>query len=286
MGYLSTSEMVRNTELEILADALDQNPEELEGYIDDEAQVDDLEQIEGWDGRPLPDEEILETAINGWPDSGNDRPMKLQEDQNYESVIGQLQHHVGTLAAQNQELMQRLDPDRQWRADQQKAAEIEAFYTSPEGYLDARDAREAALANRVQELEGSRVNASLAAAHRERGRDFEEAYRGMTSMNPAHPAARALVKAIWDSPDPGAALMEFYDKTDGQPVPRAVGGQYSRGSNPPSLNSQSGGGYRSGRSAQRGASRGSGDWPFSEDNSDIGGFSAADEREVYGSIWR
>src|SRR6516225_525224 len=142
MSYLSTSEMVRNTELEILADALDQEPEELDGYIDDEAQVDDLEQVEGWDGRPLADEEMLETTISGWPDNGNDRPMALAEGQQYEDVIGQLQHHVGTLAAQNQELMQRLDPDRQWRADQQRASEIEAFYTSPEGYLDARDARE------------------------------------------------------------------------------------------------------------------------------------------------
>jgi hypothetical protein len=270
MAYLNATELVQGTEREVFnfGAARDQDElDELDAQEEESDGDDSLEMIEGWNNDRIDADEMAHIAEHGFPDTNIDRPLALERDESHLRDVAALQSHIVDAHARIQELEARLDPDRQWRAEQQKAAEIEAFYQSPEGYLDARNSERAALQGRIQELEGSRVNASLAAAHREHGADFEAAYRQMTSMDPSHYAARALVQSIWNSDDPGRALMEFYDKTGGEPVPRAVGGQYSRGSNPPSLNSQSGGG-RSGRSAQRAASRHSADFPFSEQSED------------------
>jgi hypothetical protein len=282
MAYLNANEGVLNTEIEILADALDQEPEEFENYVGDEDDGTDLEQTEGWDGKPLGDEEQWETNIEGHLDTGFDRPIALREGQAYEDALRQRDEQIAVLRQQNTAQAMALDPGYQQRAYQAREDAIMGVITNPEQALAER----AAMANRIHQLESDRVNASLRAAHEERGQDFSRAYQQMTSMDPSHPAARTLVQTIWNSPDPGRALMEIYDKTGGEPMPRAVGGQYQAGLSPPSLNSQSRGyGGSASRSYGR-PQRDSGGWPVEEDR-DIGGFADAEtERSIMASVWR
>ena len=269
MAYLNANEGVLNTEIEILADALDQEPEEFENYVGDEDDGTDLEQTEGWDGKPLGDEEQWETNINGHTDSGIDRPIALREGQAYEDALRQRDATIAQLQQQNAEQAMRLDPGWVDRVNQAHEDQITALYADPDRVLAER----AQLQNRIHQLEGDRVNASLRAAHEEHGAEFEKAYSGLTSMDPSHYAARALVQSVWNSPDPGAALMEMHYATGGQAMPRAVGGQYRAGHMPPSLNSQSRG-YGGSASRSYGRSqRDAGGWPVGE-GADIGGAEA------------
>jgi hypothetical protein len=286
MAYLNANEGVLNTEIEILADALDQEPEEFEGYVGDEDDGTDLEQTEGWDGKPLGDEEQWETNVNGHTDSGIDRPIALREGQAYEDALRQRDEQIAVLRQQNTAQAMALDPDRQWRIEQQRVNEVTQMYENPEAYYDQTNAERAAMANRIHQLESDRVNASLRAAHEEHGTEFDKAYRQMTSMDPSHYAARALVQSVWNSPDPGAALMEMHYATGGQNMPRAVGGQHSAGHLPPSLNSGTRYGGSTSRSYGR-SQRDSSGWPVGEGDRDIGGYSnEAVERDVFSSIWR
>jgi hypothetical protein len=101
MGYNSTTELVANTEREILASAFDLEPEDLPGHIDDEAD-NDLEQLEGWDGEPLSDEEGFESAVNGHSESGIDRPLALSEGERYEAELEAMRQQNAAMATNSQ----------------------------------------------------------------------------------------------------------------------------------------------------------------------------------------
>jgi hypothetical protein len=123
MAYLNANEGVLNTEIEILADALDQEPEEFENYVGDEDDGTDLEQTEGWDGRPLGDEEQWETNINGHTDSGIDRPIALREGQAYEDALRQRDEQIAVLRQQNTAQAMALDPGYQQRSRMSPSAQ-------------------------------------------------------------------------------------------------------------------------------------------------------------------
>jgi hypothetical protein len=60
-----------NSDIELVSEILGTDPEENPNYqhYDDEAddpRYNTLEESEGWDGRPLPDEELWETTVNGF----------------------------------------------------------------------------------------------------------------------------------------------------------------------------------------------------------------------------
>jgi hypothetical protein len=85
-------------------------------------------------------------------------------------------------------------------------------WSDPEGY-------EAwLLAQAVQRVQNQQyaeredyVNETFAEAHRERGAEFEAAYRTLTSGNPKDPSVSNFVKKIYMSPNPGQALMKWHD---------------------------------------------------------------------------
>jgi hypothetical protein len=60
MGYTTTKELVANSDAEIFAFANDVEVTDLPNYMDPDDI--DLEEVDGWDGDPLGDEELLETT--------------------------------------------------------------------------------------------------------------------------------------------------------------------------------------------------------------------------------
>jgi hypothetical protein len=276
MGYNSTTELVANTEREILASAFDLEPEDLPGHIDDEAD-NDLEQLEGWDGEPLSDEEGFESAVNGHTESGIDRPLALSEGERYESELEAMRQQNAAMQQQLAELQQRADPGRQQREAQAREELLYGVVADPERVVQHM----AGLHAQNEAMVASRVNASLGAAHRDHGREFEAAYQNLTSLDPNNQAARNLVQSIYSSDDPGQTLMEWHEMTGGQAPPRAVGGGARRGIMP-SLNS---GTPASSRGERSSASRGRSDgWPVGEDD---GGYADEfSERDIMQSAFR
>jgi hypothetical protein len=270
MSYLSTSEMVRNTELEILADALDQEPEELEGYIDDEAQVDDLEEVSGWDDRPLGDEEQWETTINGHDNNNNfDRPLQLAQEMGYERALATMQQNMVQLHTENNSLREQLNPNYQQNMRQQEDALIEAAYSDPVQFYH----------NVVHQQHQSHVNASLGEAHAEHGEDFERAFSALTSRNPADPRARADVEKIYTAPNAGSALMRWWDNWNGDRE-TSRGGGHSRGSSYGHIPASWGGTPARSAPRSQGAARRSASMPF-EEHDDIGGYDPRAEKEIW-----
>jgi hypothetical protein len=276
MGYNSTTELVANTEREILASAFDLEPEDLPGHIDDEAD-DDLEAVEGWDGEPLSDDEQFETAINGHTESGIDRPLALSEGERYEAELEAMRQQNAAMQQQLGELQQRADPGRQQRQAQQREELIYQMIADPERAVQHM----AGLHAQNEAMVASRVNASMGAAHRAHGDEFAAAYQNLTSLDPNNPNARNLVQSIYSSDDPGKTLMEWHEMTGGQAPPRAVGGGARRGIMP-SLNS---GTPASSRGERSSASRGRSDgWPVGNDE---GGYADdTTERDIMQSAFR
>jgi hypothetical protein len=59
----------------------------------------------------------------------------------------------------------------------------------------------------VNEYNAMRVNASMAAAHREHGEAFEAAYNTLRNLDPNDPRQRDMVLSVLNSPDPGRAAL-------------------------------------------------------------------------------
>jgi hypothetical protein len=287
MSYMNAQEAALNTEIEILADVFDMEPEEFDNYVTDDDDDHDLEAVENWDGSPLDEREIQETNINGFTDNGFDRPLQLTEEMGYEDalrtgadVITRQHQDFERLQAENNALRMQLDPGYQERMRAQEDSLVAAFNENPRQFIHQMHA------NMQSQARADHVNASLGEAHKELGEEFEDAYNALLSQPHNDPRARAVVQGIYDSPSPGRALMRWYGEQGG---PRG-GGDYGRSrSFMPSLNSQTPSSYS--RSAPRfaprsqGASRRSESMPF-EEHDDIGGFDPRAEREVMASVWR
>lgn len=117
-------------------------------------------------------------------------------------------------------LNQRLDdllagrvqlPQPQQQQHQAKAPPPPDKFADPDGYdqwvqdriTEARQAGAADVNRRFLE-------ASLADAHDEHGKDFETAYSTLTQLDRNDPAARVTVQKIMNAPNPGKALMRWH----------------------------------------------------------------------------
>jgi hypothetical protein len=212
--------MVRNTEFEIMASALGVEEHELpnapsEGFTDEEHHTG----VSGWDDEPLDERELVEVNLNGHPDSGQDRPVQYQEDLNYLEQLQQAKEHIEQLQAHNAELAQRADPQLQARLAAQREEQLVVMIADPE--RAAQQIYEQGLAAGRQASNINRNNASMAAAHRQYGADFERAYDALQRLDPGNSVARGIVQGIMADEDPGQALLQWYE------------GYGSRGNQPP-----------------------------------------------------
>ena len=96
----------------------------------------------------------------------------------------------------------------------------------------ARQIYEEGLAAGRQASNINRNNASLEAARRKYGRDFEQAFHSLNSLDPGNLTAKNIVNSIMQEEDPGEAVMTWYS---------AIG---NRGRLPPFLGGSGGPGAR------------------------------------------
>jgi hypothetical protein len=89
------------------------------------------------------------------------------------------------------------------------------MFADPEGYEKwLRADIERGHQERQQATESRLVEASMADAHELHGEKFVKAYQAITSQSPQDPAARALVARIWSSPNPGRAMMNWWQQQE------------------------------------------------------------------------
>lgn len=70
------------------------------------------------------------------------------------------------------------------------------------------------------DLAAQRFETSMAIAHGRHGEAFTKAFDAINKLNPNNPDERAVVKRIYDSPNPGESLVEWHKRTE---VLREVG---------------------------------------------------------------
>jgi hypothetical protein len=301
---------IRQTEQEVFDDALGLSPDEndgdtsLEQMDDDDAPTGDEEPTDDEEGEE-PDESEEGEGEDGEaqgeeapPPEGRDRtqdrrgipPGRLREESDARRVA----------EAETRELRARLENlERNQRQPPQPQQQPERpdMFADPEGF--ERQLR----ADITADFAARHVNASLTDAREEHGEKFDQAYQDL--IRAGQSGDRQTVQQVWDSPNPGRALMRWHNR---QQVIRDVGTDPSAYRNkiaqdlmrdpefrrqmvetlrddamngdggrprtrtrlPASLNGASGGAGH--RSRDPGPTRG-------------GGFSASAERDIADSVW-
>jgi hypothetical protein len=203
---------VRDTANEIFAYAMGEDEDEAE-Y--NEQLVDAGSQAEGWDGQSLGIEEIAARTIYGDHDNNFDRPLEMAEEIAGGALIRQMQE---TIVAQNNYIDEHIDgPQRQAAHAAHRDQVREHLYARyglaaiDDAQLDRFITDTQGAAAQTERLQDARVNASMTAAHGRYGRDFEDAFNDITSMDTSHPFARSIVQHVVGSADPGEAVMNWHD---------------------------------------------------------------------------
>jgi hypothetical protein len=222
--------MVADTEAEILDSCF---PESLDAEPMGDADA-SLEDVEGWDGDPLDDAELIRRNDEGDPGNGFDRPLQVIDELtgelvNRDHVLANMQHTIA-----NQEM--RLNPQWQWQAQQQRDAAINQTILNPEGALQRMTTQE----QQIAQLYTDRADLTLARAYERYGDEFGQAYQSLLSLDRNNPLHRQLVQSIYYSQDAGESLMQWWDGVNHDQFQ----GRASRAARLPSLNSASGGGNR------------------------------------------
>jgi len=259
---------VRDTEFEIMADALNVEPNALPNAPSEHIEGgDDFGDTEGWDGNPLGNEEVAAVNLHGHPDTGQDRPLQYAEELGYEGQIQQQRGYIDQLHARMAELEQRADPQLQERIRQQREEMIVQMIANPDAALQLIGMQNA----RIQQLQLGRADAAMDAGLRRFGKDFERAYDAVHRLERGNPVAQQIVHGILTDKDPRQALMDWYEVAGG------------RGRQPPFMGGSGGGGMRITRSlndATGWSGSGGAHSPFSS-----GDYEAATSGDEEAGIW-
>jgi hypothetical protein len=264
------TEAMKETEDEIAAFAFDMTPEELRGEPEDDVDPEDtLGDVEGWDGDPLDQSEIAATNLHGNGPNNFDRPLELEREQVWEERHQQDQHNIAELQRHIGQQMLRDDPVRQRQAqEQQEQMELHTM-------SNPRDALQymATLQQQNEQLKVDRAESTLRAAQAKYGDDFNERYNALKSgIDENNPLYLNIRNYVWSQPDAGEALMEAMSGS----VTEHRNARTTR-----SLNDVDG----SYRNTPRSSSERSPDLDAMTDKA-IGWSGAAEEEEIFGSIYR
>jgi hypothetical protein len=220
-----TKGMVDDTELEIADFAFDdEEPSDDDGDTSLEQMDDDVPgEVEEGDDEP---DETDDEPDAGEEDEGGEDDEARDEEQDDEAPDDTPQERS---RLPSDRLRTERDRRRQIETELANArARIAAYEVSqqqqrsppppreepqkPDIFLDPEGWAANQRAEIFQEIRAQHVNATLSAAHEEHGRDFEAAYRALTSLNPQDAMARAVVQRIWNAPNPGSALMRWHSQ--------------------------------------------------------------------------
>jgi hypothetical protein len=272
-------DVVQDTEDEIFrfANGLP-DQEEDPGLNDDDIEELDLAELEGWDGRALLQDEIAAANLYGHGENNLDRPIELAEEEQEQSENAQLRRQLEELQEARAQDFVRNDPAIQAQLAEQRERENYEIMNNPEQArlaLYRQQQENQLLAQHIQSRQEMSVNENLTAYQKEYGEAFDTAYNDLIGLNKDNPVHRSLVQEIYNSDDPGAALMDWHQSGGAR-----VHGAGRRGTSLPSLNSQTPAATRSARSRSD-----------SVDNMDSwstpGGWGGADEEsDVFNSLWR
>jgi hypothetical protein len=303
------TEAIRQTDQEIFDDALGLSPDEndgdtsLEQMDEDDAPTGDEEPTDEEEGEePDESEEGEGEEGEGEEPAADDRVNDRGQDRRGvpSDRLRQEADARRVAEAETRELRARLENlERNQRQPQQQQQQPEKpnMFDNPEGW------EQRIRSDIANEFATRHVNTSLNDAHEEHGEKFDAAYQSL--IRAGQSGDRQTVQQIWDSPNPGRALMRWHNRqqvirdvgTDPQAYRTKVarelmqdpefrkqmvetlrddamngnrGAPRTRVRLPASLNGASGGAGH--RSRDPGPTRG-------------GGFSASTEREIADSVW-
>jgi hypothetical protein len=208
-----TIESVRQTENEIVREALGEQERDYDSSF-----LDQNSQVESWDGDSLPDHEQQYQAIHGFNENNFDRSIAMSEQMELQRENAELRKQYDAIMQLYQNDYER--PQREQAFEQYKErtreemARYDLFHAGADDsglhrFIAERDA----LIQQNQALQADRVNRSLDRAHQAYGKDFDDAFRDVTSMRHDSPLAREIVRNIWSSEDPGAAVMQHHENS-------------------------------------------------------------------------
>lgn len=188
----------------------DDEPDEDEEDADDEPEEDveedgDDENIEDDDAR-VEDHERETEAPEAAPQGRAGPPSRLLREERaqrraMENELANARARIAAYEVQQSHGQQRPGPQQAPRSEANAPPDI---ILDPEGWAAHQRAEI------MHEIRAHHVNATLNAAHEEHGRDFEAAYKALTSLDRNDPMARAQVNRIWNAPNPGATLMKWH----------------------------------------------------------------------------
>jgi hypothetical protein len=193
---------IKETQDEIFADVMnipeDENTGPNEGF----------ETVESWDGSPL---SLVEHAASMAGDTLYDRPLALNEDLELIDQVEELQNAVAERDAALNEIVNG-PAARQAAREQFKERLWQEF-----GIMGVDDAKVDALREGLGEMMGKisyendkahRVNRAMHVARDEDPESFDVAYESL--LRAGQSGDRQAVEQVWNSPNPGAALMNWH----------------------------------------------------------------------------
>jgi hypothetical protein len=216
-------EMIQETEREIANEAfpggnlLDDDPDAADDLVSD------MSQMHSWDGNVASDAMLSREATGevGPGMSGTDDQYAAVEQLSAENRA--LREHLGALQEQlpqPQKPDMFVDPEgyEQWLIDHVRGGGTgqRNYGPSPEAKPDMFAdpdryeewlIRETNRRSGIDQYHEDRLNASMRAAHREFGGEFEEAFDMIRSLDPRRPDHRQLVQSVMAAPDPGRAAL-------------------------------------------------------------------------------
>jgi hypothetical protein len=186
--------------------SLEEIDDDIPGETDEGDEPDEIESEDPADYETETQEEIdaaseedgEEPELTQSEDRGRIPSSRLREETERRRLAEQDAANVRAQFAEFQAQQQR----RQ-QSQQEQLAKPD-IWSDPDATLAERDA---AL---MAQWTARHVNASLADAHESNGEEFVAAYKALTALPPSDPIARATVQRIYDSPNPGKAIMRWH----------------------------------------------------------------------------
>lgn len=217
-------EAVASTDREI-NDSVFYNGDDEDSRNDNRSIVNEMSQSEDWEGNDVPDDELIRETTGEIP-AGMSGLVPTRADDQLMAENRQLREMINNVARSLPEPERPdmfADPDG-WReqliSDLQNGRDMRGVNTAggpppPDMFADPDGFREyvvneAARRSGAADHTAERVNSSLQHAHQRHGKDFEQAYTDIVDAAQRNPRVRGVVQSIWDSPDPGSALMQAW----------------------------------------------------------------------------
>jgi hypothetical protein len=224
------AEAVGETEHEIFSDAFggSHDPADVESWDDI---VEDMSQMHDWNGGQVSDTKLSHEASGDTPIgmslAVDDDDLQAAFEQGRQAGAQQLYGELAPHLPRPQRPDMFAEPDR-WEQELLQRARDPNAVSPPHGYgtnpqakpdmFADPDGYERWMVGEIQRRSGidqfhaDRVNQSLAAAHREFGEDFEQAYGDISQrLDPRNPTHANLVRGIVNDENPGRALMQARD---------------------------------------------------------------------------